>query len=659
MKTNFGKDTLGDGNKLPEVFKSFQTSKFNKSYTWKSTAAAGTLIPFMNEVLLPGDKAKIDLDAHVLSLPTIGPAFTSYKVQLDVFRIPLRHYIPKLMVNLEKIGNDMTEAKLPQFRVEHEYSPNDLLDDNSQFNPSSIFKYLGISGLGRNTNANTDLTIRREFNAAPWMAYWDIVKNYYANHQEGRCFVIHNDQQDVKIKALEQIVVHAGGNTDIYNNSLNFTPSAGTSYELKYFNNDSVGEIDPNLVIVQVNSTPTYISSLFDSYVYQRVGFDTYLKFYDYVGPTTPTTWEATTALWNSTIQLNEVPNLIEVQLDNIDNVKLDMIADILNPNAFIIDNSTAAPFGLALSGNEQKEYSRQSKQEGLAVKTYQSDLFNNWMNTSWIDEVNLQSSVDTSSGSFKIDTLNLAKKIYELGNRIAMTGGTYDDWQEATYDVKRTSESTIPIYEGSLVKEFTFDKILSNSTSEENNITQPLGTLAGQGVMTGKNKGGHMFITANEPSILMGIFSLTPRICYTQGNEWHTNLKSIDDLHKPDLDQIGFQDLSTDQMSWADTIFQDSDNFDMLSAGKQPAWINYMTSVDRAYGNFAITNDSRFMITDRRYEIGAFGIEDLTTYIDPSKFNYLFAQTSLDAQNFWVQIKVDNIMMRKMSKKIMPNVTN
>ena len=49
-------------------------------------------------------------------------------------------------------------------------------------------------------------------------------------------------------------------------------------------------------------------------------------------------------------------------------------------------------------------------------------------------------------------------------------------------------------------------------------------------------------------------------------------------------------------------------------------------------------------MTLNRRYErnIKANGkpeIKDLTTYIDPSKFNHIFAQTSLDAMNFWTQI--------------------
>lgn len=65
------------------------------------------------------------------------------------------------------------------------------------------------------------------------------------------------------------------------------------------------------------------------------------------------------------------------------------------------------------------------------------------------------------------------------------------------------------------------------------------------------------------------------------------------------------------------------------------------------------------FMTLNRRYEFDfeAPGIKDLTTYIDPSKFNFIFAQTALDAQNFWVQIGVDIQARLVMSAKIMPNL--
>jgi hypothetical protein len=131
-----------------------------------------------------------------------------------------------------------------------------------------------------------------------------------------------------------------------------------------------------------------------------------------------------------------------------------------------------------------------------------------------------------------------------------------------------------------------------------------------------------------------------------------------MNDFHKPALDAIGYQDLITDQMAWQDTICEDDGGLTFSSAGKQPAWINYMTNVNRVYGNFAIQEQEMYMTLNRRYEIDPdTGITDLTTYIDPSKYNNIFAQTSLDSQNFWCQISVNNTARRKMSAKVIPNL--
>ena len=76
---------------------------------------------------------------------------------------------------------------------------------------------------------------------------------------------------------------------------------------------------------------------------------------------------------------------------------------------------------------------------------------------------------------------------------------------------------------------------------------------------ISSKHKGGKVIVKVSEPSVIIGLVSLTPRIDYSQGNEWHTNLKSINDLHKPALDEIGYQDLITDQMAFWDTVIDNT----------------------------------------------------------------------------------------------------
>ena len=190
---------------------------------------------------------------------------------------------------------------------------------------------------------------------------------------------------------------------------------------------------------------------------------------------------------------------------------------------------------------------------------------------------------------------------------------------------------------------------------------TQPLGTIAGKGTFSKKHKGGHIVAKTHEIGYLIGIASITPRIDYSQGNEWHIHLTTMDDFHKPALDEIGFQELITEQMAWWDTTTADGTTWVTKSAGKQPAWIDYMTAINKTYGNFAIGTNNQvgemFMTLNRRYQSDGTTIADLTTYIDPSKYNHIFAETAIDAMNFWIQIAVDIKARRKMSGKLMPNL--
>ena len=91
---------------------------------------------------------------------------------------------------------NMAQVKLPQMLLtgENLVEPSDSNDvpiEFQQINQSSIFAYLGIRGLG--SRHQTLDGISASYNAIPYLAYWDIVKNYYANKQEDTAYVIHGE----------------------------------------------------------------------------------------------------------------------------------------------------------------------------------------------------------------------------------------------------------------------------------------------------------------------------------------------------------------------------------------------------------------------------------------------------------------------------------
>ena len=676
MKTELGGDRLGSGNKQEISLRNYERSTHDLGYIWRSSMSSGTLVPFMSEVGLPGDSFDIDLDCDVKTLPTVGPLFGSYKVQLDVFECPIRLYNGKLHMNMLNIGMDMSQILLPQVGMGAYYDPTNE-GDNTQVNSSSIYSYLNMRGMGR-TDTGTAGQVLRYFNAIPYLGYWDIYKNYYANKQEERGFVIHAADLENKFEisgpGSAQIQV-AGPDSDttvdIWTSSSTVDTSAQSTtlptviatFIVKWDNAGAqYGEPDTDSIQVNIDGTNTNVADIFENVSSTENNGEWTVQFTNYIGVAESATWQVITDVDNTENPGEGEPQLTEFPLDNIDDMRMDILEAVRDTTAFEIDWNSSAPYGLGLAaaGASFQDAYKLASQEGLGIKTYQSDLFNNWISTEWIDGsngINEVTAVSTAGDEFTIDSLNLANKVYNMLNRIAISGGSYDDWLDAVYTHERAKSCENPIYHGSLIKELAFEEVVSLADTVVGDESQPLGTLAGRGRLTNKNKGGKIKIKVDEPSYIIGIVSLTPRIDYSQGNKWDTNLKTMNDLHKPALDAIGYQDLVTDQMAWFDTTVNASNEVGYSTAGKQPAWINYMTNVNQTRGSFAEAGNSMFMTLNRRYEQGANGIEDLTTYVDPSKYNRIFAEWALDSQNFWVQISNKIIARRKMSAKVIPNL--
>lgn len=651
MIRTLGGDRLGSGKKMQVELHGYQRSTFNISKMWRSTMSAGTLVPFICEPLLPGSTLDIDLDVDVKTHPTIGPLFGSYKIQLDVFSVPMRLYNSLMHNNTLNIGYDMEKVKIPQIRLTAlPVTGNDL--DNTQVNPSALPSYFGIRGVG--VPGNTPRT--RDFNAIPILAYHEIYKNYYANKQEGIGAVIHRLATELSPETVSFVTVDptVGSNFDIPEagglpNTTAFGEGAGVTI---YYTGEAP---DPDQIMFRMNDMPgdpiTFrqlvgggitpgVGTLSGAYDYTTYGTETYAISWEYLGGATP---------------VGSAPLVKTFPLDNIDTMRKAILAYSDEETPFLINTPNLYPYRYLYEqpgGDPNILWS----QEGLLIKTYQSDKFNNWLETESIEAINTRSAISTVGDSFTIDQFLLSKKVYDILNRIAVSGGSFGDWINAAYaeEMMRMPES--PVYMGGLSRELVFQEVVSNSFAEGAEGEQPLGTLAGRGVMGQRKKGGYVVVKAKEPQYVIGLVSLTPRLDYSQGNRWDIHLKSMDDWHKPGLDGLGFQDLITEEMCWWDTKW-DGTKWVQKSAGKQPAWLDYMTNVNEVRGNFANDQES-FMVLLRRYEgNNEDGITDLTTYVDPVKFNFIFADTALDAQNFWVQIACNMTARRKMSAKIMPNL--
>ena len=113
MEVTIGGNRLGSGNKMQTELNHYQRSTHNLSKKFASSMSVGTLVPCYVNVGLPGDNWDIDINTLVRTLPTNGPLFGSFKLQVDCFMIPMRLYQGILHNNAVNIGMKMNQVFLP------------------------------------------------------------------------------------------------------------------------------------------------------------------------------------------------------------------------------------------------------------------------------------------------------------------------------------------------------------------------------------------------------------------------------------------------------------------------------------------------------------------------------------------------------------------
>ncbi len=271
-----GGDRLGAGKKEKVGLQSYSRSTHDLGYMWKSTMGVGTLVPFMSELMLPGDSFEIKLDTDVRTIPTNGPLFGSFKTQLDVFKTPIRLYMKSLHNNKLNAGMNMNQMFLPQVTLKAVNPPlqsEEVIDyDDYQINSSAIFSYLNIRGLGL-TSAQNEV-MHRHFNSLPWLMYWDIYKNYYANKQEEIGAVIHTSNFATG-GAFDAVVDGQGNDFDIESQSAEeivyFLDEPGEPVFQITIVDDNIDLLDLNSVIIRYEMVENEFSAFLSSNIFEII----------------------------------------------------------------------------------------------------------------------------------------------------------------------------------------------------------------------------------------------------------------------------------------------------------------------------------------------------------------------------------------------------
>ncbi|UNI72415.1 MAG: major capsid protein [Chaetfec virus UA24_2329] len=353
---------------------------------------------------------------------------------------------------------------------------------------------------------------------------------------------------------------------------------------------------------------------------------------------------------------VDNYPTITDLALSDLDNLFLQLPVnggDITNQLPGAIKNSITSNIGNALAG--------------MALGTYLPDVQNVILNANFYEKNVTSVQVSTSGGSFNIDQLVTAKKLWNSRTKDAMTSGTFKDWIRSHYGVTPKIMDDMPTFLGATSSLIGFEDIRATTYAKDSETTQYLGDKGSSGYGYGSSR--RFRVTCDRPGYVMVLAQIVPRVDYDQRLERYVLSTKLSDEFRPEFNGIGLQDVLVSDLNASYENIAESGTAEALtppwraSLGKQPAWIHYMTDVNKVRGTFCSSERSWVL----RRDMQAIGEPDDTgvynpvtdtnssAYINPQEWNQPFALQSPTAQNFLVQFNIRHKVRSTVLKRLRP----
>ena len=371
-----GKNTLGDNDKMKVAMRDYDMSTHDISTIFRSSIGVGMLVPFCKILCQKGDIIDINLINKTLSQPTLGPLFGSFKLQHFMFFGGFRLYNSWLHNNRTGIGMKMSDIKLPMM---HAKTYGTATEATTNISASSLYKYLGWSKSRRKGASATNGVLK---NGVPLLLYLDIFKNFFANTQEKKFYMLKGAGE----VALEGIDSYNNENEGYYTigkntNSIHITNT--TKLQTRLTNIDYQRFWDSIKVTIMESDGGLYYKTL--------------AQLTSDASTNTITLSNTNASPYATILQLFttiETKKFIKTELGQYDLKLLDQIRDVIlhkKGNETLIlyaSNLNETNNGSAELVNMFDDLitSQSNRLGGMLLKTYDSDIFNNWIRTDWID---------------------------------------------------------------------------------------------------------------------------------------------------------------------------------------------------------------------------------------------------------------------------------
>lgn len=504
------------------------------------TCTPGILYPVRVDFINARDRVTIDQGIDVRSNPLAVPSFNPYTVRLHRFWVPMQLYHPEMRTNSSSF--DMNDLSLNflfnstpglgfyEAGVAQSAYPNSLMSwlygasrDIAYSGSSMIpknYSSVSLSGLS-NVPSSTNIWV----NADPYLAYWDIVRNYYSFSQ-----------------------------WKVYS----FAWPA--SWYLDY---------------TEVDTVPNYeVTTAVSGYFTQRYGNLEYLDAYyeSQFYPNAVTSPDGTYNRGNLFLQIVNSDLGAVVSSSMSDGYPVSSLARFAIPGAFTYPISQFNASSPAITTNATG-YSYLSIAHPMAVVPSSPDRFSRLL------PPGTSNSAVSMTGVTTIPQLAVAARLQEYKDLLGAGGSRFSDWLE-TFFASKIEHVDRPKLLFSASQTVNVQVVLNQAGSNNNTSSQALGQQGGAIAFNSK-LGRSQSYYFREPGYMIDMFSIRP-VYYWTGvlPDWARYQGA--DYFNPVYNDIGYQDVSVIQLAY------DFPYAGLTSVAQEPCFNEFRASYDRVQGQFS-----------------------------------------------------------------------
>jgi len=502
------------------------------------TCTPGILYPVRIDFINARDRVKIAQGIDVRSNPLSVPTFNPYTIRLHRFWVPFQLYHPEMRTNSSDF--DMNNLSLNFLRTYINHSGSSALNQGNAY-PNSLMPWLravqvnplvGTSGTGDSLTSK-DLLGTTWVTADTYLAYWDIVRNFYGYSQYPLYSFAWPGSWGIRQgpTANTYSVIYKGS-------SSYFFQRYGDLSFLDYF---FESQFYPGAIASQTKT-------------YNRMGI-----LYQII---------------NSDTAFTEGPDKTAVQTSIPSTPIFNGSADTSHPNGQI-------PAGLQGSVNGPMSMLDIFNQfHPMAVVPSSPDRFSRMLPASTSgDAVNI-------SSAFTVPQLAIASRLQEYKDLLGAGGSRYSDWLE-TFFASRIEHVDRPKLLFSASQ--TVNAQIIMATAGKGISTDALGTQGGA-IAFNSTLGRSQSYYFREPGYMIDMLSIRPVYYWQNIRPDHLRYQGAD-YFNPLYNDIGYQDVPLSRFSnlTASSVPSTSD----LTIYREPCFNEFRASYDEALGQFGSLSTS------------------------------------------------------------------